>query len=95
MITVSVAEAKSKLPELLRAVETGERVTITRHGKPVAELGKPANDSGQDRFSLEAIRDRQRARGLSEASVPVPDDFNSIEVFEDGWMDQQAASLLK
>lgn len=38
---VSVAVAKNKLPELIRAVETGERVVITRHGKPVAQLAPP------------------------------------------------------
>lgn len=35
---VSVAEAKNRLPELLRAVENGETVVITRHGRPVAQL---------------------------------------------------------
>lgn len=38
---VSIAEAKNKLPELIRAVEAGECVVITRHGKAVAQL-KPA-----------------------------------------------------
>jgi prevent-host-death family protein len=31
-------EAKSKLPELLRRAESGETVTITNRGKPVADL---------------------------------------------------------
>jgi len=35
---VSIAEAKNRLPELIRAVEGGERIVITRHGKPVAQL---------------------------------------------------------
>ena len=35
---VSIAEAKNKLPELVRAVEAGQKVVITRHGKPVAQL---------------------------------------------------------
>lgn len=35
---VSVAEAKNKLPELIRAVEAGERVTVCRRGVPVADL---------------------------------------------------------
>jgi len=35
---VSVAEAKNRLPELIRAVENGEQVVITRHGRPVAQL---------------------------------------------------------
>lgn len=35
---VSVAEAKAKLSELLKRVEAGEKVTITRRGKSVAVL---------------------------------------------------------
>jgi prevent-host-death family protein len=35
---VSVAHAKNKLPELIRAVEGGEPVTICRRGVPVADL---------------------------------------------------------
>jgi prevent-host-death family protein len=38
---VSIAEAKNRLPELIRAVEGGERVVITRHGKPVAQIAPP------------------------------------------------------
>ena len=38
---VSVAEAKNRLPELIRAFEAGESVVITRHGKPVAQLAPP------------------------------------------------------
>jgi prevent-host-death family protein len=35
---ISVADAKNKLPELIRAVEGGESVTICRRGVPVADL---------------------------------------------------------
>jgi prevent-host-death family protein len=38
---VSIVEAKNRLPELIRAVEGGEAVVITRHGKPVAQLAPP------------------------------------------------------
>ncbi|HEY7392132.1 MAG TPA: type II toxin-antitoxin system prevent-host-death family antitoxin [Bryobacteraceae bacterium] len=38
---VSVAEAKNRLPELIRLMESGERVVITRHGKPVAQIIAP------------------------------------------------------
>jgi prevent-host-death family protein len=38
---VSVAETKNRLPELIRAVEQGEKVVITRHGKPVAQIAPP------------------------------------------------------
>jgi len=39
---VSTAEAKNRLTELIRAVEDGEKITITRHGRPVAQLGPPS-----------------------------------------------------
>ncbi len=39
---VSVAEAKAKLSEILKQVEAGENVTITRRGKPVAVLSPSA-----------------------------------------------------
>ncbi|MBI1864961.1 MAG: type II toxin-antitoxin system prevent-host-death family antitoxin [Nitrospirae bacterium] len=38
MRTVSVAEAKVHLSEILNQVETGQEVVITRRGRPVARL---------------------------------------------------------
>ena len=38
MRTVSVAEAKAHLSELLNQVEAGEEIVITRRGQPVARL---------------------------------------------------------
>jgi prevent-host-death family protein len=38
---VGAFEAKTHLSQLLDAVEAGERIVITRHGKPVAELAPP------------------------------------------------------
>ena len=38
MTAYSVADAKNRLPALIAAAERGEAVTITRYGKPVAEL---------------------------------------------------------
>ncbi|HLX83663.1 MAG TPA: type II toxin-antitoxin system prevent-host-death family antitoxin [Terriglobales bacterium] len=34
----SVADAKNKLPELIKAVEDGEPVTICRRGVPVVDI---------------------------------------------------------
>lgn len=36
--TVSVAEAKTHLSELVAAVEAGETISITKRGRPVASL---------------------------------------------------------
>jgi antitoxin (DNA-binding transcriptional repressor) of toxin-antitoxin stability system len=38
---MTVSEARAALPELLSRVESGEEVTITRHGRPVAVLVRP------------------------------------------------------
>jgi prevent-host-death family protein len=35
---VSVADAKNKLPELIKAVENGETVTICRRGVPAVDI---------------------------------------------------------
>jgi prevent-host-death family protein len=59
MTTVSAYEAKTHLPRLIRAVERGETVIITRHGKPVAQLG-PIEDRSTD--VAEVIERMKRAR---------------------------------
>ena len=49
MLTVNMHEAKSRLSELVRMVEAGEKVVLARNGKPVAELvvaGPPKRREG-------------------------------------------------
>lgn len=38
IMKVSVADAKNNLPELIKAVEDGESVTICRRGAPVVDI---------------------------------------------------------
>lgn len=59
MLTVTVAQAKAQLSELLNKVEAGEEVTITRRGKAVAQIG-PATRPRQPLplAELEALRAR-------------------------------------
>jgi prevent-host-death family protein len=62
MATVSAYEAKTHLPRLIRAVEQGETIVITRHGKPVARLVPvDARDRGDVGQVIERMR-RARAR---------------------------------
>lgn len=42
---IGAFDAKTRLPELLRAVQKGQRFTITHRGKPVATLAPPAPES--------------------------------------------------
>jgi antitoxin (DNA-binding transcriptional repressor) of toxin-antitoxin stability system len=44
---VSVADAKNKLPDLIKAVERGEPVTICRRGVPVVDLVRTKTSTGQ------------------------------------------------
>lgn len=39
---ISVADAKNRLPQLIKAAEDGESVTICRRGKPVVDLVRTA-----------------------------------------------------
>jgi len=41
--SIGAYKAKTHLPELLRRVELGETITITKHGKPVAVLVPPSS----------------------------------------------------
>lgn len=65
MARVGSFEAKTKLSELLDKVEAGETVTITRHGKPVAQLVpvQPDHDPEQMRALVEEIKRTRVGRG--------------------------------
>jgi prevent-host-death family protein len=47
---VSVADAKNKLPELIKAVEDGKPVTICRRGVPVVDIVRTKKPSGKKRM---------------------------------------------
>ena len=47
MTEVSVRELRNNLTRYLRRIEQGERVTVTRRGKPVATI-EPCSSQGND-----------------------------------------------
>ena len=57
---IGAYEAKTHLPALLQRVARGERITITKHGRPVARL-VPIERTGPDR-RREAIERLKRFR---------------------------------
>ena len=65
MDTVGSFEAKTKLAELLDKVEAGETVTITRRGRPVAQLVpiRPENEQERMRALVEEIKRTRVGRG--------------------------------
>ncbi|MGI8426666.1 MAG: type II toxin-antitoxin system Phd/YefM family antitoxin [Actinomycetota bacterium] len=60
MKTVAVSAARAELPALLDRVTSGEEVTITRHGRPVAVLVRP--DSLRFRKAGAALASAGRVR---------------------------------
>jgi prevent-host-death family protein len=65
--TVGVAELRQNLSRYLRLVEQGERLIVTDHNRPVAELGPPPTASSElDRLVAEGRVSRPRRRGLPE-----------------------------
>ena len=61
MSSVGAFEAKTHLSKLLDRVSRGERITITKHGVPVAVLAPP---DGRKRPGVDAvIQELRRFRG--------------------------------
>ena len=60
MREIQATEAKTRLAELLRLVERGETVAITRHGKLVAHLvPAPAQERANRERAVEHFRQRR------------------------------------
>ena len=64
MLEIGAFEAKNTLGSLLDRVERGEEVLITRHGKPVAQLVRPAVNHDQVEMEAAFERMRERAKAL-------------------------------
>ena len=65
MRTVGAFEAKSRLGQLLDAVERGEEVVITRHGREVARLVPVRTGDHPDQAMAALRRLRERAERLN------------------------------
>ena len=62
MKSIRATEAKAKFSELLRAVERGEVVQITRHGKTIARIVPEIDEQERRRAAVQAILDYQASR---------------------------------
>lgn len=63
-------EAKTKLPELLRAVRRGRSFTITHRGEAIAELVPTGAAKGRDAVAAaEALKQFMRERPVRGADV--------------------------
>ena len=67
MRDIAISEAKARLTEFLDAVERGDTIRITRHGRAVARLIPEADARASEaEEAVEAIRAiRRRSKGMS------------------------------
>jgi prevent-host-death family protein len=74
MQSVPIHQAKSQLSELIRAVEQGEDVVLTRHGKPVARLvaesAEGPSEAERDRLAAQALAELRAFRSLWRPPAP-------------------------
>ena len=70
MKTIGAFEAKNRLSELLDAVENGEEIMITKHGRPVAKLVPVEKfDRARAREAAEWLIRTRKERSLGGLSI--------------------------
>ena len=70
MTKVGAYEAKTRLSELLRRATNGERIVVTKHGVPVAELGPVAKiEKVQPKEAIDALKSFRKGRRLNGLSI--------------------------
>ncbi|MXX78288.1 MAG: type II toxin-antitoxin system prevent-host-death family antitoxin [Gemmatimonadales bacterium] len=70
---LAIREAKARLSELVAAARSGERVIITKHGRPAVELVRCDHGGGIDFEKLEAAR---RRLGMEGDREPWPSEYD-------------------
>ena len=73
MTRVSIKDAKNRLTELARRVESGETIIVTRNGKPILDLVPHPATTG---LNLDAVDAFKRKHGIKRIFSNVADDFN-------------------
>ena len=74
MKTVSMRDAKNRLTELAREVERGERIVVTRNGRPILDL-VPHETAGGVNFA--AGQAYLRSKGIDDPVPFIAEDFDA------------------
>ena len=70
---LSIREIKARFAEAAAAAARGERVVVTKHGRPFVELVPAQTKPGMDFEKAEAVR---RKLGFDGVEVTLPPDFD-------------------
>jgi prevent-host-death family protein len=81
MREIQASEAKTHLPQLLDAVERGETIIITRHGRSIARL-VPEHRVRQDRISA-AVAGLKSLRESIKERAEKPFTLDEIKAYRD------------
>lgn len=76
-VTVGAYEAKTHLSKLLAAVERGETIVITRHGKEIAHLTPPPRRARTVTEALDELRELRKG-------ITLGPDVTIKEMIEEG-----------
>lgn len=72
-LELSVREAKARFAEAAAAAARGERVIVTKYGKPFVEMVAPSRKGGHDFAKAAEARERL---GLTGVKITLPDNFD-------------------
>ena len=92
---IGVKEAKNQLTELIRRVEAGEMVTITRDGTPVLDMVKHVPKKGG--INWEGLAAYKKSKGIDkfvswispDFDDPLPEDFLITPNADRPWLDAE------
>lgn len=84
---MSVREARAQFATALSAAERGERVTITKHGKPVAEIGPPSPPPTKPKWDWDELDRLQERLGIPKPAPGWEEWFDSEELNREIWGD--------
>ena len=82
MQTVPIHQAKDRFSALLQAVEEGEEIVITRHGKKIARIVKETDSAPSEdekaRIREQAIAELRAFQAKVKPAVPGYSDWQSL-----------------
>jgi len=74
--TIGAYEAKTHFSHLLERVETGEEITITKHGSPVAKLVPVKRKSTPEERRAAIERIKKLSQGITLGGLKIKDLLN-------------------